>query len=772
MDPIEETPSPEASDASADRRRGGPGERRRDGLLERERALRLQLLADVGRRTSAILSRTELLRTSAQLIQETFRYFMVNIFLVDGEDLVLRACTMPEFVPRLDRLRLGIDREGINGWVAHAGEPANVPDVRQDARYRFELPAEKAVRSELSVPILLKGAVVGTLDAQSRDLSAFSDLDVFTLQTVAGQLAVALENARLYEELQRELSARRRTEKLLRALHLAGLSMEMAASPEEVFARVGEELGRVGLPCALHLLGEEPGSVILAYAGPGIPAADSVVPLGRVRVSDHTAFRTIQQGAHAHFQDGIIVAPLLFEERLRGFLTVISPEIRSDDIPAIQVFANEIAAAWSKARLVRELRQSLQDLQRTQEQLLQSQKMEAVGRLAGGVAHDFNNQLTAIMGYADVLLASLPDDNPLRSEVREILRASGRAAELTRQLLAFSRRQVLRLRIVDLNLLVMEMRGLLQRLIGENIRLETSCAPQPLLVRADPAQLEQVVMNLAVNARDAMPRGGVLQIATEGEPAVSENPAVPENPAVSGSPAVSGGPARFHVIRVTDTGTGMSPEVMSRLFEPFFTTKEPGRGTGLGLSTAYGIVKQSGGHITCTSVERQGTTFLIRLPATEEEPGVRVGAPEGPAAPGREKILVVEDEAQVRELVHRILAGAGYSVVTAATGDEGMAMVSSEPGLQMVVTDLVLPGGSSGVDIARRVATGPGSVRLLCISGYSEQLVSGAQGFPYAAPFLQKPFSASELLKKVREILDHAPGADSSAPLADTAGRS
>jgi signal transduction histidine kinase/putative methionine-R-sulfoxide reductase with GAF domain/ActR/RegA family two-component response regulator len=752
----EATPA-EPREPQAERRKTGPAERRRTGVFERERAFRLQLLADVGRGTSAILSRPELLRTSVHLIQETFHYFMVNIFLVEGEDLVLRACTMPEFTRRIGHLRMRLGQEGINGWVAQSGEPLNVADVRVDARYRWELTAEKAVRSELAVPILLKGAVIGTLDAQSRDLAAFNELDVFTLETVAGQLAVALENARLYEELEKELAARRRTEKLLRALHVAGLSMEMAASPEEVFARVGEELGRVGLPCALHLVGDDHRSVSLAYASPGIPTtgtADEAVPVGRFPLADSRVFVSIEAGAHAVYEHGLIVAPLLFEERLRGFLTVLSPEIGIDDIPAIQVFANEIAAAWSKARLVRELRQSLQDLQRTQEQLLQSQKMEAVGRLAGGVAHDFNNQLTAIMGYADVLLASLPDENPQRGEVREILRAAGRAADLTRQLLAFSRRQVLRPRIVDLNVLVMEMRGMLQRLIGENITLETRCAQGPLRVRADPAQLEQVVMNLAVNARDAMPLGGTLEIATEGEPA-------------GGGSAGSG----FHVVRVTDNGTGMSPEVMSRLFEPFFTTKEPGRGTGLGLSTAYGIVKQSGGHISCQSVPRQGTTFVIHLPATEEAPAAGRTGPEAPAAAGREKILVVEDETQVRELIQRILQGAGYSVVTAGTGDEGMGMVSSEPGLQMVVTDLVLPGSVSGVDIARKVATEGSGIRLLCISGYSEQLVSGAPGFPYAAPFLQKPFSASELLKKIREILDHAPGAAAPAPAGEPEAR-
>jgi nitrogen-specific signal transduction histidine kinase/CheY-like chemotaxis protein len=408
----------------------------------------------------------------------------------------------------------------------------------------------------------------------------------------------------------------------------------------------------------------------------------------------------------------------------------------------MQVFANEIAAAWRKAHLVGELRRSVRDLERTQEQLIQSQKMEAVGRLAGGVAHDFNNQLTAIMGYADFLLEGLAEGDGRRGDVVEILRAAGRAAELTRQLLAFSRRQVLRPRVVDLNELVGEMRGMLQRLIGENIRLRTTCAEGPLRVRADPAQLEQVIMNLAVNARDAMPEGGLLEIATRTELSRAGHP---------------GGP--FHVMRVTDTGTGMSPEVMSRLFEPFFTTKEPGRGTGLGLSTAYGIVKQSGGSITCRSALAEGTTFEISLPATREIPVAPQRAPQPAAAGGTERILVIEDELQVRELVARILAGAGYSVLTATSGDEGRDLLENRNDVQMVITDLMLPGSVSGIDMARRVRADGRGIGLLCISGYFEQLVSGASALPAGAALLQKPFSAPELLKKVRAILDGKPAA-------------
>jgi signal transduction histidine kinase/CheY-like chemotaxis protein/putative methionine-R-sulfoxide reductase with GAF domain len=727
----------DAGRESEERRRSGHSERRRAGNLERERALRLQLIADVGRRTTAILSPAELLRSSVQIIQEKFHYFMVNIFLVDGEEIVLRASSMEEFRRRINTLRMVIGREGINGWVAKSGVPLNVPDVRKDRRYRFELAIERQIRSELAVPIIFKGAVIGVLDVQSEMDAAFNELDVFTLQTVADQLAVAIENARLYEELQRELAVRKRTERLLRALHVAGVAMEKASSPEEIFVTVAEELDKVGLLCAVHLASADRREVTLAHASPSLSPDES--PPGPTPLADNKVFEAILQGAHAVFEPGGIVAPLLFEDRLLGFLTVLSPEIGIDDIPTVQVFANEIAAAWRKAQLVGELRRSLQDLERTQEQLGQSQKMEAVGRLAGGVAHDFNNQLTAIMGYADLLISSLGEDDARRLEVAEITRAAGRAAELTRQLLAFSRRQVLRPRVVDLNDLVREMGGMLQRLIGENIRLKMLFGRGPFFVRADPAQLERVVMNLVVNARDAMPNGGTLQVATSTEPGADRQSA-----------------GATHVLSVTDTGTGMSPEVLSRLFEPFFTTKEPGHGTGLGLSTAYGIVQQSGGRIAVRSTVGQGTTFVISLPATREAPEA-ARAPDGAFAAGKEEILVVEDEAQVRELVRRILANAGYSVLTEPSGEGLSELLRSHPDVRMVITDLVLAGNVSGTDIARSVLAHPRGVRVLCISGYSEQLVSGDSSLLASVPFLQKPFSAPQLLQKVRAILD-APG--------------
>ena len=715
---------------------------------EHQRAARLQLLADVGRKTTAILSREELLRSAVHVIRETFSYFMVNIFLVDGEDLVVSACSLPELQKAVNRLRLKIGHQGITGWVAAHGQPLNVPDVRLDTRYSYEHEEELATRSELAVPITLQGVVTGVLDVQSSQVAAFTDLDIFTLQTVADQLAIAIENARLYEELRRELAVRQRMETLLRSLHAAGLAMEMASSPDGVFITVGEELGKMGLACSLHLVDDARRLVTTVYTSgqAGLPDAQAAPVGATVALDTVAAFRRIAAGEPSIFTAGSLVAPLLFEDQLLGFLSVRSPDLAEQATPALRVFANEIAAAWRKAQLVRDLEESLRQLRHTQEQLLHSQKMEAVGRLAGGVAHDFNNQLTAILGYAEILLLDSPAEDSRRAAIEEIVKAARRAADLTRQLLAFSRKQVLEPRVVDLNGLIEEMRGMLRRLIGEDVQLETRYGQGPLRVRADPTQIQQVIVNLAVNSRDAMPCGGALAIATSS--------------LQSGGPAPEGcaglPPGGYCLLSVTDSGTGMDRETLRRLYEPFFTTKELGKGTGLGLSTAYGIVKQSGGHIFCSSQPGKGTVFTICLPAVgdsgqEDAPS----RPPLPAAGGTETILVVEDEEAVRELVRRTLSTAGYTVHTARTGTEGLALLEAgkEP-IRLVLTDLLLPGGVSGLDLARRVLASGKDLRLLCVSGYSEQLASEAQGSLPPGSFLQKPFSPAELLRRVRGILD------------------
>ena len=389
-------------------------------------------------------------------------------------------------------------------------------------------------------------------------------------------------------------------------------------------------------------------------------------------------------------------------------------------------------------------KQSDEDKRRLEQQLVQSQKMEAVGQLAGGIAHDFNNLLTAIAGYCELLLGDLATDDPRRSHAEEIRRAGERAASLTQQLLAFSRRQVLEPKVIDVNEIVGGIEKIFRRLLGEHIEMVTRKAPDLWRVKADPGQIEQAILNLAINARDAMPNGGKMTIETA-------NVLLDESYAQAHLPVV---PGPYTLITVSDTGVGMTPEIKARLFEPFFTTKERGKGTGLGLSTTYGIVKQSGGYIWCYSESGRGTTFKVYLPgledAVEEAPPPPVYAPH----PGSETLLLVEDEPEVRSLVQRILKTQGYTVVTAANPDEALAIAREFKGkIEMMVTDVVMPG-MSGRQLAERLATSRPDMRVLFVSGYTDDAVMqhGIVSRPRA--FLQKPFTPTALARKVREVLD------------------
>ena len=378
-------------------------------------------------------------------------------------------------------------------------------------------------------------------------------------------------------------------------------------------------------------------------------------------------------------------------------------------------------------------------------QLGQSQKMEAIGRLAGGLAHDFNNLLTAILGSTDLLLEMLGSEHPGREDVDVVREAALRAAELTRQLLAFSRQQVLTPRVLDLNALVADVEKILRRLIGEDIELQTALAPALSAVRADPSQLEQVVMNLAVNARDAMPHGGKLTIETanvELDAAYAR-----EHPPVA--------PGCYLLLAVSDTGTGMDAKTKSRLFEPFFTTKERGKGTGLGLSTVYGIVKQSGGYIWVYSEPGHGTTFKIYLPRVEAKVETAAPAP-GPAGSlgGSETVLVVEDHGEVRRLTQKVLESRGYTVLVSANGPEALRVAAQHAGpIHLLVTDVVMPG-MSGRELGLLLAPRRPEMRVLHLSGYPDESIVHHGVLEPGLAFLQKPFTPEGLARKVREVLD------------------
>lgn len=376
-------------------------------------------------------------------------------------------------------------------------------------------------------------------------------------------------------------------------------------------------------------------------------------------------------------------------------------------------------------------------------QYQQSQKMEAVGRLASGVAHDFNNLLTVITGFAEFVAASLPDKSEACDDVAEIIKAADRAAALTQQLLAFSRQQVLHMAPVDVNELITGMIAMMRRLIGADIRVELALKPGLCPALADRGQVEQVLMNLVVNARDAMPRGGSIVIETAD--VELENSPFHEEQVAAGS---------YVMLAVTDTGAGMSRETQQRLFEPFFTTKKVGEGTGLGLSTSYGIVKQSNGHIWVYSELGVGTTVKVFLPRSADAPSpVLQQAPSASAVAIKETVLVVEDESSVRMLTTRILREAGYRVLVAASGADAESLFDSDESLiDLVLTDVIMPGVGGPELLTKLHARNP-ALPVLYMSGYTEQSITTRVGLDRRLPFLQKPFTSNELLQTVRAAL-------------------
>ena len=415
----------------------------------------------------------------------------------------------------------------------------------------------------------------------------------------------------------------------------------------------------------------------------------------------------------------------------------------------VELTANVIDFANRKAGLVlindiTDHKKAQQALYNSQMQLQQSQKLEAIGQLAGGVAHDFNNLLTAIGGYSDLTLRRLPEDDPLRNNLIEISKATNRAASLTRQLLAFSRKQILEPKVLDLNAVVTDMSSMLCRLIGEDIELVTDLTPDLGMVKADPGQVEQILMNLVFNARDAMPRGGTVTIETR-------NVVFDESYASQHVPVI---PGEYTMLAVSDNGTGMDQATQSRVFEPFFTTKPPGKGTGLGLSTVYGIVKQSGGYVWVYSEGGIGTVFKVYLPQVRTPHDITKQKIEsGSQLSGDEEILLVEDDEIVRRMARTILENHGYSVLEARDVNEALRLcVENLSTLDLVLTDVIMPG-MSGRMLAERIARLCPTLPIVYMSGYTDDAIVRHGILEEDIVFLQKPFTPESLTGKVREAL-------------------
>jgi signal transduction histidine kinase/CheY-like chemotaxis protein len=420
------------------------------------------------------------------------------------------------------------------------------------------------------------------------------------------------------------------------------------------------------------------------------------------------------------------------------------------EILVLTNLANQFAPMIENFRLLEMARAEVEENKRLQEQLVQSQKMEAIGRLSAGVAHDFNNLLSVILGYSSLLMAKYGADEQLSRYLGDIRDAGNRAAALTRQLLAFSRQQVMEAKVVDLNGVVEEVEKMLRRLTGEDVELVTRLAPGLPMVKIDPGQMSQVILNLAVNARDAMPEGGRLKL---------ETCAVLVHEEMVDAHQARIAPGHYVQMTVSDTGSGIDPKVKARIFEPYFTTKEMGKGTGLGLSMVYGIIRQSRGAIQVDSEEGRGTTFRIFLPAAGDDTIAQaiVREEEGRARsekPGTEKLLLVEDDDSVRSVAREILEANGYSVLEATNGQEALDIVRNLDGpLDLVLTDVIMPV-MKGTELARRLAAERPGLKVVFMSGYNEESIFGQREAGEPNVLIQKPFAPQDLLRWVREVLD------------------
>jgi two-component system, cell cycle sensor histidine kinase and response regulator CckA len=554
----------------------------------------------------------------------------------------------------------------------------------------------------LGVPLRTPAATIGVLVVQHyEDENAYTERDLEFLASVGGQIALAIERKRADAKV-RESEARLRVlvEQLPAVLWTVDKNLRFTSC-------LGAGLARLGIkPNQLV------GTSLLDYFETADQTFMPIASHRRALAGEPTTF-------HVEWKSG-------------SYTCHVEP-LRNAD--------GELEGAICMAL-------DITDRKQLEEQLRQAQKMEAVGRLAGGIAHDFNNLLMVIQGYADLLAERLPERDPLRRNAEQIQTASQRATSLTRQLLAFSRKQMLAPKVLNVQSVVADMEKILHRLIGEDVRLESSSAPNLGLVKADRSQIEQVILNLAVNARDAMPDGGRLTIET----------ANVELDATCSHPPAMLSPGKYVMLAVTDNGCGMDAETQAHIFEPFFTTKEKGKGTGLGLATVYGIVKQSGGYVWVYSEPGRGTSFKVYLPRIEEPAGAEGRDKKLPAQAmprGSETILLVEDEKGVRELAREYLLTCGYNVLVAEDGHTAIELAAMHAGpIDLLMTDVVMPG-ISGRELADRVKSQRAGIKVLYMSGYTDQSVVKHGILETDAVLLQKPFTMATLALKLRELFSN-----------------
>jgi two-component system cell cycle sensor histidine kinase/response regulator CckA len=625
-------------------------------------------------------------------------------FYIALYDPISELITFPYFVDEHDAAP-GPRKNGktLTDYLIRTGEPLlATPEVLRAMEDRGEVSRNGAHSLDwLGVPLKVGTNTFGALVVQTYSKNIrYGERDKEILTFVARQLASAVE-------IKRNEQALRRSEARYRSLVQSSVYGIYRSSLEGRFLDVN--------PALIAMLG---------YGSP-----------------EEILLLDPEKDVFAH---GDEYKRLVEEFRNTGRLDGIEVKWKRKDGSAItvRISGRAVTSEDEPADVLEAIAEDVTERRALEEQFRQAQKMEAVGRLAGGVAHDFNNLLMVVSGYAEVMLTRLEAKNPLTEKARAIQQAADRATTLTRQLLAFSRKQLLELKVVDVNAIVSDMERLLRPLIGENVELIAKLAPDAGYTRADAGQLEQVLMNLVVNAKDAMPNGGTLTIQTQH--------LVFDQSHRRGQTFIR--PGNYVRLSVSDTGMGMDRETQSRIFEPFFTTKEKGKGTGLGLSTVYGIIKQSGGYVLVQSEKNRGSTFHIYLPQVEGTAEKAPAPVTRAASGGTETLLLVEDEESVRQLVRDTLESKGYKVVEAGNGESGLQAALRHPGkIDLVITDLVMPEMGGREMVEQILKTRP-QAKVLYLSGYTEDTILSA-GMVDGTAFLQKPFTLQNLSRKVREML-------------------
>ncbi|RRR65800.1 MAG: response regulator [Candidatus Viridilinea halotolerans] len=688
--------------------------------LAEQRRSEAETLAAASRALGATLDREQVLDLILSELRRVVPFDSASVQEVRGEEAVIIACYgLLEETEQKQGMAFAL-KPGMtpNAAVAARRAPLILDDAPLHYPYFHDTPFNSdPIRGWMGVPMLFGERLIGMITLDKHEVGFYSERHAGLALAFASQAAAAMENARLYAAAQRELDERRRAEAAL-----ARLAAIIEATPDLVGMANGE--GNM---------------LFFNRAGMRLLAIEHEAELQTLRVADFFPPRLLPW-----LRTEII--PLVYQEGTwSGETTLLARS--GEEIPVSQVIICHYGPD-GKPELLSTIARDIRERQRAEDELRQAQKMEALGRLAGGLAHDFNNLLTVILGEVDLLLFDLPAESELRASAEHVRSSGMRASALTSQLLAFSRRQVFQVALINLNLVLGDIEQMLRRLIGEHIALHVELDADLPLIQADPIQMQQVVMNLAINARDAMPAGGTLQISTRGVAVDEANDAKPSH-----TPA-----GRYVLLVVRDTGMGIEEEVRDHIFEPFFTTKERGKGTGLGLATVHGIVRQSGGQIDFESISGEGTTFRIYLPAVEKCCTATVEANQRshmqPSQPRSGTILLVEDDEDVRKLTAQILRRHGFTLLIARDGPTALALAREHQGkMDVLLTDVVMPGGMNGVQIAAALSAERQDLRVIYMSGYTDNTLVEPHLRDGVAIYIQKPFTPEGLIAALQEVL-------------------